>query len=32
LASVFNKRISITPLHTNLTQVDALSELQTVFG
>ena len=32
LASVFNKRISITPLHTNLTQVDALSELQNVFG
>ncbi len=32
LASVFNKRISVTPLHTNLTQVDALSKLQTVFG
>ena len=32
LASVFNKRISVTPLHTNLTQVDALSSLQKIFG
>jgi 5'-nucleotidase len=31
LAAVFNKRISITPLHTNLTQVDALTALQSIF-
>jgi 5'-nucleotidase len=31
LASVFSKRISITPLHMNLTQVDALLALQSVF-
>jgi 5'-nucleotidase len=31
IAAVFNKRISITPLHMNLTQVDALDALRTVF-
>jgi 5'-nucleotidase len=31
IASVFNKRISITPLHMNLTQIDALDALRTVF-
>ena len=32
LAAVFNKRISITPLHMNLTQVDAIAALQKTFG
>ncbi|MDE2445594.1 MAG: 5'/3'-nucleotidase SurE [Alphaproteobacteria bacterium] len=32
LNAVFNKRISITPLHMNLTQVDALLALKKVFG
>ena len=32
LAAVFNKRISITPLHMNLTQLDAMAALQKVFG
>ena len=31
IAAVFNKRISITPLHMNLTQVDALVALRSVF-
>jgi 5'-nucleotidase len=31
IAAVFNKRISITPLHMNLTQLDALVALRTVF-
>ena len=31
IAAVFNKRISITPLHMNLTQIDALEALRTVF-
>ena len=31
LNAVFNKKISITPLHLNLTQVDALDELRKVF-
>jgi 5'-nucleotidase len=31
IAAVFNKRISITPLHMNLTQVDALDALRTIF-
>lgn len=29
LAAVFNKRISVTPLHMNLTQVDAMETLRT---
>jgi 5'-nucleotidase len=32
IAAVFNKRISITPLHMNLTQIDALEALRGVFG
>lgn len=32
IAAVFNKRISITPLHMNLTQVDALDALRVVFA
>jgi 5'-nucleotidase len=32
LNAVFNKRISVTPLHMNLTQVDALLALKKVFG
>lgn len=32
IAAVFNKRTSITPLHMNLTQVDALVALRDVFG
>ncbi len=32
IAAVFNKRISITPLHMNLTQLDALAELKIAFG
>jgi 5'-nucleotidase len=31
IAAVFNKRVSITPLHMNLTQVDALDALRGVF-
>ena len=31
LASVFNKRISVTPLHMNLTQIDALDTLRQIF-
>jgi 5'-nucleotidase len=31
IAAVFNKRISVTPLHMNLTQVDALVALREVF-
>ncbi len=31
IAAVFNKRISITPLHMNLTQLDALDALRGVF-
>ncbi len=31
LAAVFNMRISVTPLHMNLTQVDALEGLRAVF-
>jgi 5'-nucleotidase len=31
IAAVFNKRISITPLHMNLTQLDALVALRAVF-
>jgi 5'-nucleotidase len=31
LAAVFNKRISITPLHMNLTQVEAMDALRTIF-
>jgi 5'-nucleotidase len=32
IRSAFEKRISITPLHMNLTQVDAMEGLQRVFG
>jgi 5'-nucleotidase len=32
IAAVFNKRISVTPLHMNLTQIDALEALRGVFG
>jgi 5'-nucleotidase len=32
IAAVFNKRISLTPLHMNLTQVDAMLALRSVFG
>jgi 5'-nucleotidase len=32
IAAVFNKRISVTPLHMNLTQVDAMLALRSVFG
>jgi 5'-nucleotidase len=32
IAAVFNKRISITPLHMNLTQIDALDALRGVFA
>lgn len=32
MAAVFNKRISITPLHTDLTQYDGLSNLKALFG
>jgi 5'-nucleotidase len=32
IAAVFNKRISVTPLHMNLTQVDAMLALRGVFG
>ncbi len=32
IAAVFNKRVSITPLHMNLTQVDAMDALRMVFG
>lgn len=32
LAAAFNKRISITPLHMNLTQVEAMDALRSVFG
>jgi 5'-nucleotidase len=31
IAAVFNKRISITPLHMNLTQHEALEQLRSVF-
>lgn len=31
IAAVFNKRVSITPLHMNLTQVDAMVALRDVF-
>lgn len=31
LAAVFNKRISVTPLHMNLTQVEAMDALRQVF-
>lgn len=31
IAAVFNKRISITPLHMNLTQLDTLAELKIAF-
>jgi 5'-nucleotidase len=31
LAAVFNKRISVTPLHMNLTQVDAMESLRQLF-
>jgi 5'-nucleotidase len=31
LAAVFNKRISVTPLHMNLTQVDAMEQLRQLF-
>ena len=31
IAAVFNKRVSITPLHMNLTQIDALDALRGVF-
>jgi 5'-nucleotidase len=31
LAAVFNKRISVTPLHMNLTQVDAMETLRALF-
>ncbi len=31
IAAVFNKRVSITPLHMNLTQIDALDALRSVF-
>jgi 5'-nucleotidase len=31
LAAVFNKRISVTPLHMNLTQVDAMETLRQLF-
>ncbi|MBL8791823.1 MAG: 5'/3'-nucleotidase SurE [Rhizobiales bacterium] len=32
LAAVFGKRISVTPLHMNLTQVEAMDALRGVFG
>ncbi len=32
LAAVFRKRISVTPLHMNLTQVEAMDALRSVFG
>jgi 5'-nucleotidase len=32
IAAVFNKRISVTPLHMNLTQVEAMLALRSVFG
>jgi 5'-nucleotidase len=32
IAAVFNKRISITPLQMNLTQIDALDALRSVFA
>lgn len=32
IAAVFNKRISITPLHMNLTQLDTLAKLREIFG
>jgi 5'-nucleotidase len=32
IAAVFNKRISVTPLHMNLTQIDALDALREVFA
>ncbi len=32
IAAVFNKRISVTPLHMNLTQLDALEALRGVFS
>ena len=31
IAAVFNKRVSITPLHMNLTQIDAMDALRGVF-
>ena len=31
IGAVFNKRISVTPLHMNLTQVDAMEALRAVF-
>jgi 5'-nucleotidase len=31
LAAVYNKRISITPLHMNLTQIEAMDALRAVF-
>jgi 5'-nucleotidase len=32
LAAVFNKRISVTPLHMNLTQIEAMDALRGVFS
>jgi 5'-nucleotidase len=32
IAAVFNKRISVTPLHMNLTQLDALESLSAAFA
>jgi broad specificity polyphosphatase/5'/3'-nucleotidase SurE len=31
LWAVFNRRISVTPLHMNLTQLEAMDALRTVF-
>jgi 5'-nucleotidase len=32
LWAAFNKRISVTPLHMNLTQIDAMESLRQIFG